>query len=263
MVLMTIGVAGEPSRKGSGPEIGTTGGIRVDNTMRTSDPDIFAIGDAAEIRDIITDSPALVALAGPANKQGRIAADNALGRSSVYQGALGTSIAKVFDLAVASTGSVRETSFPPQHPPSRESYPPRFSRILLPRRTHDDDQAHLCPFRRTGPWGSNRRNGGGRQKDRRSGDGDKRRDDRLRPGRTGTRLRPSLFVRERSGKHRRLCRSQSTQGGSATDCVERAAEDRSRQGGPHRSSRAHRAPYRRYHRRIDPYSSSPSQGEVA
>lgn len=106
MVLMTIGVRPENRlARESGLEIGQTGGIKVDQMLRTSDPDIFAIGDAAEIQDITTDSPIVVALAGPANKQGRIAADNALGRTSVYKGAIGTSIAKVFDLSVASTGA--------------------------------------------------------------------------------------------------------------------------------------------------------------
>jgi rhodanese-related sulfurtransferase len=106
LVLMTIGVRPENSlAKESGLEIGQTGGIKVNATMRTSDPDIFAVGDAVEIRDIITEGPALVALAGPANKQGRIAADNAMGRMSTFNGALGTSIAKVFDLSVASTGA--------------------------------------------------------------------------------------------------------------------------------------------------------------
>jgi NADPH-dependent 2,4-dienoyl-CoA reductase/sulfur reductase-like enzyme/rhodanese-related sulfurtransferase len=106
LVLMTIGVRPENAlAKEAGLEIGQTGGIKVNAAMRTSDPDIFAVGDAVEIRDVITEGPALVALAGPANKQGRIAADNAMGRMSTYNGALGTSIAKVFDFSVASTGT--------------------------------------------------------------------------------------------------------------------------------------------------------------
>ncbi|HUJ69518.1 MAG TPA: FAD-dependent oxidoreductase [Syntrophorhabdales bacterium] len=105
IVLMTVGVRPENRlAKEAGLEIGQTGGIRVDPSMRTSDPDIFAVGDAAEVKDLVTGAPVIVALAGPANKQGRIAADNAMGRSSVFKGSLGTSIAKVFDLSVASTG---------------------------------------------------------------------------------------------------------------------------------------------------------------
>ena len=105
MVLVTVGVRPENRlAKEAGLEIGQTGGIRVDSSMRTSDPDIFAVGDAAEVKDLVTGAPVVVALAGPANKQGRIAADNAMGRSSVFKGSLGTSIAKVFDLSVAATG---------------------------------------------------------------------------------------------------------------------------------------------------------------
>jgi len=105
IVLVTVGVRPENRlAKEAGLEIGQTGGIRVDSSMRTSDPDIFAVGDAAEVKDLLTGAPVVVALAGPANKQGRIAADNAMGRSSVFKGSLGTSIAKVFDLSVAATG---------------------------------------------------------------------------------------------------------------------------------------------------------------
>ena len=106
VVLVTVGVRPESRlAKEAGLEIGQTGGIRVDASMRTSDPDIFAVGDAAEVKDLVTGAPVVVALAGPANKQGRIAADNAMGRSSVFRGTLGTSIAKVFDLSVATTGA--------------------------------------------------------------------------------------------------------------------------------------------------------------
>jgi NADPH-dependent 2,4-dienoyl-CoA reductase/sulfur reductase-like enzyme/rhodanese-related sulfurtransferase len=105
IVLVTVGVRPENRlAKEAGLEIGQTGGIRVDSSMRTSDPDIFAVRDAAEVKDLLTGAPVVVALAGPANKQGRIAADNAMGRSSVFKGSLGTSIAKVFDLSVAATG---------------------------------------------------------------------------------------------------------------------------------------------------------------
>jgi NADPH-dependent 2,4-dienoyl-CoA reductase/sulfur reductase-like enzyme/rhodanese-related sulfurtransferase len=105
LVLMAIGVRPENHlAKETGLKVGKSGGITVDASMRTSDPDIFAVGDAVEVRDFITGSPMVVALAGPANKEGRIAADNAMGRSTVFKGTLGTSIAKVFDLSVALTG---------------------------------------------------------------------------------------------------------------------------------------------------------------
>jgi NADPH-dependent 2,4-dienoyl-CoA reductase/sulfur reductase-like enzyme/rhodanese-related sulfurtransferase len=105
LVLMAIGVRPENHlAKEAGLKVGKSAGITVDASMRTSDPDIFAVGDAVEVRDFITGSPMVVALAGPANKEGRIAADNAMGRSTVFKGTLGTSIAKVFDLSVALTG---------------------------------------------------------------------------------------------------------------------------------------------------------------
>ncbi len=106
IVLVTIGIRPENRlAKEAGLEIGPSGGIRVDETMRTSDPDIFAIGDAVEVKDAVTGARGIVALAGPANKQGRIAADNVMGRTSVYKGGFGTFIAKVFDLSAAATGA--------------------------------------------------------------------------------------------------------------------------------------------------------------
>jgi rhodanese-related sulfurtransferase len=73
--------------------------------MRTSDQNIYAVGDAVEVRDFVTGFPTLTALAGPANKQARIAADNALGRKSIFTGTLGTSVVKVFDMTLACTGT--------------------------------------------------------------------------------------------------------------------------------------------------------------
>jgi NADPH-dependent 2,4-dienoyl-CoA reductase/sulfur reductase-like enzyme/rhodanese-related sulfurtransferase len=105
MVLFSAGV--RPENKlavDAGLETGDRGGIRVNDALQTSDPDIFAVGDAIETRDYVTGSPVMVPLAGPANKQGRIAADNVSGRRSTFKGTLGTAVAKVFDLTVASTG---------------------------------------------------------------------------------------------------------------------------------------------------------------
>jgi NADPH-dependent 2,4-dienoyl-CoA reductase/sulfur reductase-like enzyme/rhodanese-related sulfurtransferase len=106
MVILSIGVKPENRlAKEAGLAVGQGGGIKVDTTMRTSDPDIFAVGDAVEIRDFVSGQPTSTALAGPANKQGRIAADNALGRRSLFRGTLGTAIVKIFDMTVASTGA--------------------------------------------------------------------------------------------------------------------------------------------------------------
>ena len=110
MVILSIGVRSESViAKQAGLEIGKRGGIIVDSGMRTSDPDIFAVGDAVETRDFVMGYPAMTALAGPANKEARIAADNAMGRNVVFKGTLGSSVAKVFDLTVASTGSNEKT----------------------------------------------------------------------------------------------------------------------------------------------------------
>jgi len=106
LVLLSVGIRPENTLAIKADlKIGSTGGIAVDDTMRTSDPNIYAVGDAVEVRDIVTGFPTLTALAGPANKQARIAADNALGRKSIFTGTLGTSVVKVFDMVLAATGA--------------------------------------------------------------------------------------------------------------------------------------------------------------
>ena len=106
IVILAIGVRPEVElARLAGLEIGELGGIRVDNRLRTSDPHIWAVGDAIEVRHIVTGEWALIALAGPANRQGRIAADNILGRDSCYEGTLGTSIVRLFDITAAATGA--------------------------------------------------------------------------------------------------------------------------------------------------------------
>lgn len=105
LVMLSIGVAPESTlARETGIELGTRGSIKVDAAMRTSDPDIYAVGDAVEITNVVTGSPALIALAGPANKQGRIAADNICGRESEFGGSQGSSVLKLFELDAASTG---------------------------------------------------------------------------------------------------------------------------------------------------------------
>lgn len=106
MVIFGIGVRPETKLAAdAGLKIGKTGGIFTDEYMRTSDPDIYAVGDAVEVTDFISGDSALIPLAGPANKQGRIAADNIAGRNEKYEGTQGTSIVKVFDITVAITGN--------------------------------------------------------------------------------------------------------------------------------------------------------------
>jgi len=105
--LVVLGVGVRPENKlavEAGLDVGPRGGIRVDELLRTSDPDIYAVGDAVEIKDFVTGEPAQVPLAGPANRQGRIAADNVCGRGVRYRGTQGTAIVGAFGRTAAMTG---------------------------------------------------------------------------------------------------------------------------------------------------------------
>ncbi len=105
LVVLAIGVKPEVElARAAGLTIGERGGIVVDAQMRTSDPAIWAVGDAVEVEDLITGTPGVVPLAGPANRQGRIAADVICGRESSYRGTQGTAICRVFSQAIAMTG---------------------------------------------------------------------------------------------------------------------------------------------------------------
>ena len=107
LVIMSVGVRPESRlAKESGIELGKFGGIKVDEYMQTSDKDVYAVGDTVEVFNPILNKYALIPLAGPANKQGRIVADNVVNGNKVkYTGTIGTAIAKIFDLTVASAGA--------------------------------------------------------------------------------------------------------------------------------------------------------------
>ncbi|OGI07419.1 MAG: pyridine nucleotide-disulfide oxidoreductase [Candidatus Margulisbacteria bacterium GWF2_35_9] len=106
IVILSIGIKPEIAlAKDAKLEIGALGGILVNEIMQTNDPSIYALGDACEIKDCVSDANALIPLANSANKQGRIVADNICGKHSVYECTPGTSIAKVFDMTVAFTGN--------------------------------------------------------------------------------------------------------------------------------------------------------------
>ncbi|MEJ5283733.1 MAG: CoA-disulfide reductase [Brevinematia bacterium] len=134
MVIMSIGVKPDVKlAKSAGLAIGEKGGILVDEYLQTSDPDIYAIGDAIEVKNFITGKNSLIPLAGPANKQGRIVADNIInGNKLKYFGTVGSGIAKVFDLTVAVTGAneklLKAEKIPYQytivHPSSHATYYP-------------------------------------------------------------------------------------------------------------------------------------------
>ena len=105
LAVMSVGVKPEIRlAREAGLAIGSTGGILVDDQMRTSVPGIYAVGDAVEVREFVSGDQALIPLAGPANRQGRIAAEVILGRDSRYKATQGTAICKVFDLTFAMTG---------------------------------------------------------------------------------------------------------------------------------------------------------------
>ncbi len=140
LAIMAIGVQPDVKLAGeAGLVLGPSGGIAVDEHMRTSDENILAVGDAVEVVDFVTGQAALVPLAGPANRQGRIAADNIFGRRSVYRKTQGTAICKVFDLTVGLTGRSEKTLKRSAvayekvyvHPASHASYYPGATSIDL------------------------------------------------------------------------------------------------------------------------------------
>jgi len=108
--MLTVGVRPEVKlAREAGLETGSCGGIKVNEHLQTSDPDIYAIGDAVEVQDFVLGNPVLIPLAGPANKQGRMAADNICGRNRSYNGTQGSAVLKVFDLTAAMTGASEKT----------------------------------------------------------------------------------------------------------------------------------------------------------
>ena len=109
-VVMSVGVRPNSElAKSAGLEIGTRGGIVVNSRLQTSHPDIYAVGDAIQVKDGVLGIPAQIPLAGPANRQGRIAADNALGATKLYRGTLGAAVVKVFGLTAASVGATEKS----------------------------------------------------------------------------------------------------------------------------------------------------------
>jgi NADPH-dependent 2,4-dienoyl-CoA reductase/sulfur reductase-like enzyme/rhodanese-related sulfurtransferase len=110
VVILALGVRPDTVlAKSAGLTLGERGGIKVDEQMRTSEPDIYAVGDAVEVRDIVTGTDTLLALAGPANRQGRIAADAISDRPSRFRGVQGTAIIGLFGITVAWTGASEKT----------------------------------------------------------------------------------------------------------------------------------------------------------
>lgn len=110
--LVVLGVGVRPESKlavDAGLDVGPRGGIRVNDYLLTSDANIYAVGDAIEVADFVTGEPTQVPLAGPANRQGRIAADNVFGRSVRYRGTQGTAVVRAFERTAAATGASEKT----------------------------------------------------------------------------------------------------------------------------------------------------------
>lgn len=111
MVLLSVGVKPDTAlAEQAGLALNQRGAVLTDDHMRTGDPDIYAVGDAVEVNDFVTGQKAYIPLAGPANKQGRIAADNICGFASSYKGTQGSSVLKIFDMTVAATGINERTA---------------------------------------------------------------------------------------------------------------------------------------------------------
>lgn len=139
-VVMAVGVRPATTlAKAAGLALGPRGGLKVDAHLRTSDPHIYAAGDMVEVIDTVTEEPALIALAGPANRQGRIVAENIAGRASCYTTTQGTAIVRIFDMVGAITGAsekvLQRTGRPYQkvylHPSSHAGYYPGAAALHL------------------------------------------------------------------------------------------------------------------------------------
>jgi NADPH-dependent 2,4-dienoyl-CoA reductase/sulfur reductase-like enzyme/peroxiredoxin family protein/rhodanese-related sulfurtransferase/TusA-related sulfurtransferase len=165
LAILAVGVRPEVTlAREAGLEIGSTGGIAVDGHMRTSDPAIYAVGDAVQVNHFVGGHEALIPLAGPANRQGRIAADNLFGRPSVYRNSQGTAICKVFDLAIGMTGmsekELRRLGRPHEkvyvHPASHAGYYPGASPISL-KLLFDPDGGRVLGAQAVGAAGIDKR----------------------------------------------------------------------------------------------------------
>ncbi len=140
LVILSAGVQPESGlARAAGLELGPRGGIRVDAHMRTSDPDIYAAGDAVEVAHTVLPDAWLIPLAGPANRQARVAAENICGRDTVYESSQGTAIVKVFDMTAGATGAsekaLRRTGIPFRkvylHPSGHAGYYPGTAPMQL------------------------------------------------------------------------------------------------------------------------------------
>ncbi|OGK07654.1 MAG: pyridine nucleotide-disulfide oxidoreductase [Candidatus Riflebacteria bacterium GWC2_50_8] len=164
-VIMAIGVRPENQlARDAGLDIGVTGGIKVDSHMQTSDASIYAVGDAIEVTDLMTGKPALIPLAGPANRQGRIAVDNIFGLKREYRDTQGSAVCKVFDLTFAMTGLSEKQAVKNAirydkiyvHPANHASYYPGATSISL-KMIYDPDTGRVLGAQAVGLDGVEKR----------------------------------------------------------------------------------------------------------
>ena len=164
-VVMAIGVRPENQlAKAAGLELGVTGGIKVNSHMQTSDEAIYAVGDAVEVKDLMTGKPALIPLAGPANRQGRIAVDNIFGLKREYRDTQGSAVCKVFDLTFAMTGLSEKQAVKHAirydkiyvHPANHASYYPGATSISL-KMIYDPDTGRVLGAQAVGLEGVEKR----------------------------------------------------------------------------------------------------------
>jgi NADPH-dependent 2,4-dienoyl-CoA reductase/sulfur reductase-like enzyme/rhodanese-related sulfurtransferase len=148
LVVMAVGVRPNTElAKKAGLPVGPRGGLQTDKHMRTVDPDIYAVGDMVETEHIVTEDSMLAALAGPANRQGRIAADNICGKGSTYRGTQGTAIVKIFDMVGGGTGAserqLKQANLPYRkvylHPSGHATYYPGTAAMHIKVLFHADD----------------------------------------------------------------------------------------------------------------------------
>ncbi|HEY8909540.1 MAG TPA: FAD-dependent oxidoreductase [Desulfosporosinus sp.] len=165
LIILAIGVKPEIKlAKEAGLTIGDLGGIKVNESLQTSDPNIYAVGDVIEVKHLVTGQAALLPLAGPANKQGRIVADVIAGRDSRYKGTQGTGIAKVFDLVAASTGAnekmLKKLGIPHEvsftHSNSHASYYPGATRLSI-KLIFDPSDGRVLGAQAVGAQGADKR----------------------------------------------------------------------------------------------------------
>jgi NADPH-dependent 2,4-dienoyl-CoA reductase/sulfur reductase-like enzyme len=199
VVILGLGVKPESGlAKAAGLELGHLGGIRVNEHLQTSDPEIYAVGDAIEVRETVSGVTGIVPLAGPANRQGRLAADHIFGRKVRYKGTQGTAILRLFNLTAACTGANEKTllrvGIPYEvvhlHPGSHAGYYPGAQPIAL-KLIFEPTTGKLQGAQAIGREGVDKRI-----------DGAYGGNDRGRSGRTRTGIRPALWLRQRPGEPR-------------------------------------------------------------